>query len=75
MDTGEVVELDDNTVLINRYGERIPIADSAAPIRKEKGEIIGVVMVFRDVSNEREHNRQIQYMPSRCINRALTDDI
>lgn len=62
LDTGEIVELDDNTVLINRYGERIPIADSAAPIRKEKGEIIGVVMVFRDVSNEREHNRQIQYI-------------
>ena len=62
LETGHILELDDNTVLINRFGEHIPIADSAAPIRKENGEIIGVVMVFRDVGNEREHSRQIQYI-------------
>jgi diguanylate cyclase (GGDEF)-like protein/PAS domain S-box-containing protein len=62
LDTGNIVELADNIVLVNRHGEHIPIADSAAPIKKENGEIIGVVMVFRDVRKEREHNRQIQYI-------------
>jgi hypothetical protein len=30
-----------------------PVADSAAPIRSEDGRILGVVMVFRDVSGEK----------------------
>lgn len=61
-DTGRVVDLANHTVLINRHGESIPIADSAAPIKTADNEIIGVVMVFRDVSKEREHNRQIRFI-------------
>ena len=50
---GMVVGLANHTVLIARDGKEIPIADSWAPIRDEKGEIIGVVLVFRDQSEER----------------------
>jgi signal transduction histidine kinase len=35
-------------------GEEYPVSTTAAPIRKDNGPIIGVVMVFRDVSKERE---------------------
>ena len=50
---GVVVGLANHSLLIARDGGRRPIADSGAPIRDERGEIIGVVLVFRDQSSER----------------------
>ena len=43
--------------LISRKGTECPIAVSAAPIRKSEGAVVGVVMVFCDVSHEREVDR------------------
>ncbi|NLO92566.1 MAG: PAS domain S-box protein [Elusimicrobia bacterium] len=48
--TGGVISLSNHTILIARDGARRAIADSGAPIRNERGEIIGVVLVFRDVT-------------------------
>jgi diguanylate cyclase (GGDEF)-like protein/PAS domain S-box-containing protein len=63
LETGLVIGLANHTELINRRGERIPIADSAAPIQKAKGErTFGVVMIFRDVSAERKHRKQIEFL-------------
>ena len=50
---GVVVGLANHTLLIARDGTRRPIADSGAPIRDDKGEITGVVLVFRDQTEER----------------------
>ncbi|MFH0783283.1 MAG: PAS domain S-box protein [Pseudomonadota bacterium] len=50
---GSVVDMANHTLLIARDGGRRPIADSAAPIRDEKNEITGVVLVFRDQTEER----------------------
>jgi len=50
IETGLVLGLANHTVLISRDGRRYHIADSAAPIRDGEGKLIGVVMVFRDVS-------------------------
>src|SRR5262249_12575518 len=41
------------TVLIANDGTERPIADSAAPIRNEQGQTVGVVLVFRDVTEQR----------------------
>ena len=60
--TGQVIGFANHTELVNRRGERIPIADSAAPIKAEDGEILGVVMVFRDVSKDREHSKEIEFL-------------
>lgn len=49
---GEIVGLANHTMLISTDGSEYQIADSAAPIRDAHGVIIGVVMVFRDVSDE-----------------------
>ncbi len=49
---GRIVGLANHTVLISRAGVEYQIADSAAPIRGSSGEIIGVVLVFRDVTEE-----------------------
>jgi len=53
---GNIVGLGNNTLLISKGGKEIPIADSAAPIKNESGKIIGVILVFRDQTEER--NRQ-----------------
>ena len=50
---GVVVGLANHTLLIARDGTERPIADSGAPIRDENGAIIGVVLVFRDQTEER----------------------
>jgi PAS domain S-box-containing protein len=50
--TGEIVGLANHTSLIAKDGTRYQIADSAAPIRDIDGSICGVVLVFRDVSEE-----------------------
>ena len=50
---GKVVGLANHTLLIARDGSERPIADSGAPIRNEKGEVTGVVLVFRDRTDER----------------------
>jgi two-component system phosphate regulon sensor histidine kinase PhoR len=47
----------DRDVLIARDGSRHPISATAAPIRKNDGSIIGIVMVLRDVSRQRELDR------------------
>ncbi|MCX7982306.1 MAG: PAS domain S-box protein [Syntrophales bacterium] len=56
---GTVVGLANHTVLISRSGRVIPIADSGAPIRNSEGEIMGVVLVFRDQTEERKIQRTL----------------
>ncbi len=51
---GKTVGLANHTILISKTGKEIPIADSGAPIKTEKGEVIGVVLVFRDKTSEHE---------------------
>jgi PAS domain S-box-containing protein len=56
--TGKIQEITSQTLLINKYGRDVPIADSAAPIRDREGKIFGCIVVFRDVTHEREIDRQ-----------------
>ncbi len=50
---GVVVGLANHTMLIARDGTKYPIDDSGAPIRDDKGNIMGVVLVFRDITEKR----------------------
>ena len=50
--TGEVIGLANHTVLIDKQGNEYQIADSAAPIRGQNGKILGVILVFRDVTQQ-----------------------
>lgn len=54
---GRVVGLANHTLLIARDGREFPIADSGAPVRDEEGRITGVVLVFRDQTEERRAQR------------------
>ncbi len=58
--TGETLGLANHTSLIARDGREHPIADSAAPLRNEAGQVEGVVLVFRDVSAERQAQQLIR---------------
>ena len=49
---GVVVGLANHTALIARDGTERPIADSAAPIKDHEDKIVGVVLVFRDVTDD-----------------------
>ncbi len=61
-DTGKIIGLANHTILISRDGVERPIADSAAPIRDDNGNIHGVVLVFRDVTHERVRQEEIEYL-------------
>ncbi len=51
--TGNIIGLANHTVLIAKDGREIPIDDSGSPIKKDNGEIFGVVLVFRDISRDK----------------------
>ena len=66
---GRIVGLANHTILISRDGQEHGIEDSAAPIRDKKGETLGVVLVFHDVSEQRRISGEMTY---RATHDALT---
>ena len=50
--SGETVYLSNHTTLISKDGKEYQIADSAAPIRDEEGVILGMVLVFNDITEQ-----------------------
>lgn len=58
------VAMSNNTVLLNRNGERIPVEDSAAPIRDHNNKVVGVVLVFHDVQEQRELKHELSFQAS-----------
>lgn len=60
LQTGGIVGLASHTVLLSKSGTELPIDDSAAPIRNERGGIQGVVLVFRDVSQQRRLENELR---------------
>ncbi|MFO7813522.1 MAG: EAL domain-containing protein, partial [Pelovirga sp.] len=57
---GLIVGLANHTLLIHRDGSERPIADSGAPIFDDQGQITGVVLVFRDQTEERRTVQQLR---------------
>lgn len=51
--TGKIKKLANHTLLIRKDKTKLPISDSAAPIKDEKGSILGCIVVVRDASRER----------------------
>lgn len=59
---GVTVGLANHTILISKDGKEILINDSAAPIIDEKGNIIGIVLIFRDVTEKNRMMAELQNM-------------
>jgi len=74
---GAIVGLANHTVLIARDGTEWPIDDSAAPIFNAAGRLVGVVLVFHDITNRRkaEHELEISEVRYRRLFETAHDGI
>ncbi|MCJ7685166.1 MAG: ATP-binding protein, partial [Desulfobacteraceae bacterium] len=59
MEAGTIVGLANHTILISKDGTRRILADSGAPITDAKGNIIGVVLIFRDITDRVKMEEEI----------------
>lgn len=59
LQSGRAYYLQSDALLLRRDGERRHIQNSAAPVRKPDGEIIGAVLVFQDVTETRVLQKQL----------------
>lgn len=62
---GKIVELANHTVLIAKDDREYQIADSAAPIHDANGTITGVILVFRDITDEYHVREQLRHSEKR----------
>ncbi len=61
LDQKKTVGLANHTVLISKTGEEFGIEDSASPIRNGNGDVLGVVLVFHDVTEQRRLSGEMKY--------------
>lgn len=62
IESGLIIGLANHTALISKDGTERSIADSAAPIKDSDGNVQGVILVFRDVTEEKRRQDEIYYM-------------
>ncbi len=60
----QTVAVSNRSALISRNGHRVAIEDTAAPIRNAGGETLGAVIVFHDVSHERQLRHELSWQAS-----------
>ena len=68
LENGRIVGLTPNTLLLSRNGAEFGIQESIAPIRQEDGTVLGTVLVFHDVSEQRRLTGEMSW-------RATHDDL
>ena len=62
IEQGGTYRLTNDTILISRDGRERIIADSGAPIRDKESKVIGVVLVFRDITEKQKMEEELQKM-------------
>ncbi len=60
--SGKILELTEKTILFTKERIEVPIEDSVAPIFQENGEIVGAILVFRDVTEKKRSLKNIEYL-------------
>jgi two-component system, cell cycle sensor histidine kinase and response regulator CckA len=59
LDEGQASRITRPKILISRDGHELWVEESSAPVRSEKGKVIGAVLLFRDVTARREVQDQM----------------
>ena len=62
LQTGEISAISSNHILVCKDGREIPVANSAAPIKNSQGDVLGAVLVLRDVTEEIKKRKKINYL-------------
>jgi diguanylate cyclase (GGDEF)-like protein/PAS domain S-box-containing protein len=70
---GRVTGSADPGVLISRSGREYAIQDSVAPIRDREGEVLGVVLVFNDVTEARRLAREMSHQATHDVLTGLVN--
>jgi len=73
LQTGERIDIGNNTLLISRTGEKYNIADSCTPIYDEERNLLGAVFVFRDVTEEYKQKQKL--LDSELFQRTLMESV
>jgi len=60
--SGVSYEMSSHAILTSKDGKLHMIEDSASPVRNSRNEVLGVVLVFRDVTLKQKQRRQIEYL-------------
>ncbi len=58
IDQNQVMEFKEPTLLLTKDGRKIPVDDSSAPIKDKAGNVIGVALVFRDITERRKAEKE-----------------
>lgn len=56
------INTNDNTLLVSKMGKEISIEENSASIKDSEGEVTGIVIVFRDYTEKKEKEKQIEYL-------------
>jgi PAS domain S-box-containing protein len=67
---GKVVGLANHTLLRTKQGAEVPIDDSAAPIHDDQGNLVGAVLVFRDVTERRRTELERERLQKDLVRRV-----
>ncbi len=68
--TAAIVGSENHTLLISKDGRHIPVDDSASPVRDANGNILGGVLVFRDISQRRAAEKTLSDAHRQLTERA-----
>lgn len=73
---GTIVGLANHTILLGKDGAEIHIDDSGAPIRDDSGHLAGIVLVFRDITDRWQKDRQLRaYAEGQRFLLSLSDQL
>ncbi|AKT38070.1 hybrid sensor histidine kinase/response regulator [Chondromyces crocatus] len=70
--SGTLVGLAESTQLVRKNGTELAVDERGAPIRNDEGELIGVVLVFRDVTEKRREDQRRQFISEASRKLALS---
>lgn len=73
-------EFSSQNILINRYGREMAVETTVAPLRNPQEQIVGILIVFHDVTENRDMARKISYQASHdfltgILNRSKFEEI